>query len=238
MVKAEVTQPETIKESCKNIEVVISAIGITRQKDGLSYLDVDFQANMNLLKQAKKSGVNKFIFVSVLNGDKLRHLKICDAKEMFCEKLKESGLEYCIIRPNGFFSDISDFYTMAKKGRVYLFGNGELRANPIHGEDLASVCVDAIEDSKQEIKVGGPESLTHNQIAAIAFEVLGRNPKIRHIPDWVRVVILKMTIFFTGSKFYGPIEFFLTVMAMDMLAPEYGIHTLREHFIDLRDMNT
>jgi hypothetical protein len=30
----------------------------------------------------------------------------------------------------------------------------------------------------------------------------------------------------------------LTVMAMDMLAPEYGIHTLREHFIDLRDMNT
>jgi nucleoside-diphosphate-sugar epimerase len=76
MVKAEVTQPETIKESCKNIEVVISTIGITRQKDGLSYLDVDFQANMNLLKQAKKSGVNKFIFVSVLNGDKLRHLKI------------------------------------------------------------------------------------------------------------------------------------------------------------------
>ena len=51
-------------------------------------------------------------------------------------------------------------YMMAKKGRVYLFGNGEFRANPIHGEDLASVCVDAIEDSKQEIKVGGPESFT------------------------------------------------------------------------------
>ena len=100
------------------------------------------------------------------------HLKICDAKERFVEQLQASGTEYCIIRPNGFFSDMTEFYTMAKKGRVYLFGNGELKTNPIHGEDLAAVCVEAIDKSDQEIKVGGPETLTHNEIATLAFETV------------------------------------------------------------------
>ena len=237
ILEAEVTQPISIKDCCKNIDVVVSTVGITRQKDGLTYMDVDYQANMNLLQEAKKSKVKKFIYVSVLNGEKLRHLKICDAKEMFVEQLKKSGLNHCIIRPNGFFSDMTEFYGMAKKGRVYLFGNGELKANPIHGEDLASVCADAIEKSNQEIKAGGPETLTHNEIAATAFEAIGVKPKITHIPDWVRVAILKMIKVFLGSKVYGPIEFFLTVMAIDMVAPTYGRHTIKEYFKEIGEVS-
>ena len=156
---------------------------------------------------------------------------------MFVEQLKESGVEYCIVRPNGFFSDMSEFFNMAKRGRVYLFGNGELRANPIHGEDLATVCVDAISKPDKELEIGGPETLTQNEIASIAFNSLGDKPKITHIPDWVRVTILKLVRLLTGSKIYGPVEFFMTVMAMDMLAPEYGKHTLKEYFTTLNNPN-
>ncbi len=230
LLKAELTDPESIRECCIGIDIVISTVGITKQKDGLTYIDVDYQANMNLLKEAKKNGVKKFIYISVLNGEKLRNLKICDAKELFVEQLKQSGIDYCIVRPNGFFSDMSEFFNMAKRGRIYLFGNGELRANPIHGEDLAVVCVDAIDKHEKEIEIGGPETLTQNEIASIAFDILGNKPKITHIPDWVRVTILKMVKLLTGSKFYGPVEFFMTVMAIDMLAPEYGRHTLKEYF--------
>lgn len=198
-------------------------------------MDVDYQANMNLLHEAQKSRLEKFIYVSVFNGENLRHLKICDAKELFVEQLKKSGMDYCIVRPNGFFSDMTEFYKMAKKGRVYLFGNGEHKANPIHGEDLAEVCVDAIEKPAPEIKVGGPETLTHNEIAAAAFKVLGIQTKITHIPDWVRFSMLKIVRTFTSSKVYGPVEFFLTVMAMDMIAPEYGKHTLAEYFTGLKE---
>jgi len=193
-------------------------------------MDVDYQANINLLKEAEKSGVKKFIYVSVLNGESLRHLKICDAKERFVEELKASGLDYCIIRPNGFFSDMSDFLEMAKKGRIYLFGKGVLKTNPIHGKDLASVCVDAIKAGDKEVLVGGPETLTHQEIARSAFDVLGSEPKITNIPEWMRASVLKLLKMFTGSKTYGPIEFFMTVMAIDMIAPEYGKHRLKEHF--------
>jgi uncharacterized protein YbjT (DUF2867 family) len=228
--QAEITRPETISGCCKGIDTVISTVGITRQKDGLTYMDVDYQANMNLLNEARSSGVRKFIYVSVLNGEKLRHLKICDAKERFVGQLKTSGLEYCVIRPNGFFSDITEIYTMATKGTIYLFGSGEQKTNPIHGEDLADVCVDAIVSSDHEIKVGGPDTLTYNEIANIAFESIGKKPRITHIPDWVRTLLLKSVRLLTSSKTYGPIEFFLTVSAIDMIAPERGTHHLRDHF--------
>lgn len=233
-VEAEVTRPETLKGCCSGIDTVISTIGITRQKDGLAYLDVDYQANLNLLNEARESGVRKFIYVSLLNGENLRHLKICDAKEKFVERLKQSGLEYCVVRPNGFFSDMTEFFAMAQTGRIYIFGSGDQKTNPIHGEDLAAVCVDAIEGEDREIRVGGPETLTYNEIADLAFEVAATEPKITRIPDWVRTAVLGLIRAFTSSKFYGPIEFFLTVTAIDMIAPEYGTHRLREHFVMLR----
>lgn len=235
MLKVELTDPDSIKECCKGIDIVISTVGITKQKEGLTYMDVDYQANMNLLEEAKRSGVKKFIYVSVFNGEKLRNLKICDAKELFVEQLKSSGIDYCIVRPNGFFSDMSDFFYMAKKGRIYLFGNGELRANPIHGEDLAVVCVDAIDRSETEIEIGGPETLTQNEMASIAFDIVGNKPKITYIPEWIRIAILQVLKVFTRSKFYGPVEFFMTVMAMDMLAPESGKNTLKEYFVTLNN---
>ncbi len=237
ILEAELTDPESIRGCCNRIDIVISTVGITKQKDGLTYMDVDYQANMNLLEEAIKSGVKKFIYVSVLNGETLRNLKICDAKELFVEQLKKSGIDYCIVRPNGFFSDMSEFFNMAKRGRIYFFGNGELRANPIHGEDLAAVCVDAIERPDKENEIGGPETLTQNEIASMAFDILGNKPKITYIPDWVRVTILKLVKLFTRSKFYGPVEFFMTVMAIDMLAPEHGKHTLKEYFKKLNHPN-
>lgn len=235
--QAEVTRPQTLKGCCNGIDTIISTIGITRQKDGLTYLDVDYQANLNLLHEARENGVRKFVYVSVLNGEKLRHLKICDAKEKFVEQLEKSGLDYCVVRPNGFFSDMSEFFFMAQKGRIYIFGSGDQKTNPIHGEDLAAVCVDAIEGPKQVIKVGGPETLTYNEIARIAFEVAGTEPKITRIPNWVRTTLLWLIRVSTNSKFYGPIEFFLTVTSIDMVAPEYGAHRLEKHFANLKQQN-
>ncbi len=122
---------------------------------------------------------------------------------------------------------------MAKKGRIYLFGNGELKSNPIHGEDLAKLCVNCIYTEDKEIEAGGPEILTQNEIAETAFNTLNKTPRITYIPDWLRKLVLKLITTFTSSKIYGPIEFFLTVMAMNMVAPEYGQHTLKEYFESL-----
>jgi len=228
--EAEVTKPETLKYIFDDVRIVISAVGITRQKDDLTYMDVDYQANVNLIDEAKKCGIKKFIYISVLNGEKLRHLKICEAKERLGDYLKSSGLEYCIIRPNGFFSDMGDFLKMAKSGKIFLFGDGKLKLNPIHGEDLAKVIVDSINQNENEINIGGPDTLSQNEIAALALKAFSKPNGIVHLPDWIRKFALWIVRTFTSSKTYGPLEFFMTTMVMDMQAPKYGKHKLEDYF--------
>lgn len=230
--QAEVTKPETLRDICKGIDTVISTVGITRQKDGLTYMDVDYTANMNLLKEAKRSGVKHFVYVSAINGDKHRNLKIFEAKEKFVDALKSSGLNYTIVRPNGFFSDMKDFLQMAKSSRVYLFGSGRQKFNPIHGEDLARAIADTFDDNNKEIAIGGPDILSLNDIGEIALKAFDKPLKIVHLPDCLRKLTIWSLRSFTSVKTYGPIEFFLTLMAEDNVAPTYGKHRLKDFYTE------
>ena len=226
----EITDAKSLCGICQDIDWVFTSIGITRQKDGMTYMDVDYQGNSNLLNEAKGAGVDSFLYVSAINGDKQRHLKIFEAKERFVDELKESGLNYTIMRPNGFFSDMKDFLAMAKKGKVYLFGKGDFKLNPIHGEDLAEVCVDKISSKENEIIVGGPDMLSQNELATLALNAFGKKPGIVHLPDWIRKFTIWSVRTFTSSKTYGPIEFFLTLIAFDNVAERFGKHHLIDFF--------
>ena len=123
-----------------------------------------------------------------------------------------------------------EYLQMAKKGKAYVFGSGENRINPIHGEDVAEVCVNAVNSSEKEINVGGPDILSHNEIAAMAFESIGKTVKIFRVPLWMRNLLVAALKTFTSVKTYGPLEFFMTVLAMDMVAPAYGKHHLKNYY--------
>jgi len=70
------------------------------------------------------------------------------------------------------------------------------------------------------------------RLPKMAFAVLETEPKIAHIPDWVRITIFKLARILTGRKTYGRLEFTLTVM--DMVAPQHGQHTLKAYFTNLK----
>ena len=229
-IEAEVTKVKTLQGIFKGVDIVISTIGITRQKDGLTYWDVDYQANKNLLDQAISEGVKKFIYVASLNGEKMLDLKICEAKEQFVADLKTSGIDYCIVRPNGFFSDLGEFLEMASKGRVYLFGKGKYRLNPIDGEDLAIEIVNILRTNQTELTIGGPHIFSHNELVSLVSDVLGKKVKITYLPNWIKKMILFFLRTYSSSKTYGPVEFFLTTLSMDMVAPKFGNKELVKFF--------
>ncbi|MGR5558546.1 SDR family oxidoreductase [Vibrio fortis] len=225
-----VTSPDSLKRQLEGVDCVISCLGITRQKDGLSYMDVDYQANINVLDEAQKAGVKKFIYVSVFRGNEFRDVALCDAKERFVDYLKKSQMPHCVIRPTGFFSDMEDFLDMARMGRVYLFGKGSQKLNPIHGEDLANFIVDALKSDESNLNVGGPQVFSHLDVAELAFSSLQQNNKTTHLPDTFRKLGLWIGKRFLSESKFGPVEFFLTVLGNDMVAPSFGHHTLESHF--------
>ncbi len=228
----EATDPECLTGVCDGIEIVFSSVGITRQKDGLSYHDVDYQANNNLLTIAEHAGVRKFMFVHVMNADKLGHVEMIGAKRAFVDELKRSLVDHVVICPTGFFSDMDEFLRMARSGRVYLFGDGSNRINPIHGADLADFCVEALESHEHRFEIGGPQEFTYREIAELAFDALHKPPKITCVPKSLVSATVGAMRWLTPERVYGPLEFMASVMTMDVIGEAYGQRRLAEHFRD------
>ncbi len=228
--EGEITQPETLIGVCDDIDIVISAIGITRQKDGLTYMDVDYQGNRNLLDLALRENISKFLYVSVINAHLMKGLKMIQAKERFVAELNASKIVSLIIRPTGFFSDMLEFFQMAQKGTAYLFGSGENVINPIHGADLAEICVNSITSNEKEINIGGPDKFSFRQVAELAFKVQEKKVRISSLPLWMLQLIVPLIKLFTTSKTYGPLEFMISIMTMDVIGDIYGNRRLEDFF--------
>lgn len=229
---AEVTRPETLATAFQDVDCVVSSVGISRQRDGLTFDQVDHQANRNLVDQAVKSGVRKFVYVSLWDPEAIAHLEIVAAHEKVVDALEQSGLEYTIVRPSGYFSDMGVLLDMAERGRSFVIGDGSNEMNPIHGADVARVCGEAITSSARELGAGGPDVFTQHEAAALAFEVLGKEPRITSIPVWFLNGVVRFVRMLSGQ--FGDLgEFLVTAGQVSAVAPRVGTRRLRDYFEDL-----
>ena len=225
----EITKPETLDGLMDGVDLVFSSIGISRQRDGLTFEQVDHQANWLLVDLAKRAGVEKFVYVSLWGQEEIDHLEIVRAHEKVVAVLAESGLKHCIVRPSGYFSDMGVLLDMAKKGRAYLIGDGSNKMNPIHGRDLARVCVDTAEGDELEVEAGGPDIMTQRQAVELAFEVVGKPEKVTVIPMWLARGIVKF-IGLLSTQFGDLADFIVTAGEIDGVGPKRGTTSLRSYF--------
>lgn len=186
--KVDVTKPEQVKGICAGREVVITTVGLTGSSATVTNYDVDYQGNLNILNDAVKEGVKNFAYVSVLKADdpKAAGVSMLDAKAKFERKLKESGLQYTIYRPTGYFYDIVKvFKPMIAKGKVTLLGKEPVSCNVIDTTDLADFMVKHMLDDNKTYNIGGTETYTYEEIANMMFAVNGKKPNISRAPVWL-----------------------------------------------------
>ncbi|HUW01682.1 MAG TPA: SDR family oxidoreductase [Acidimicrobiales bacterium] len=227
----ELTEPQTLDGLMDGIDIVFSCVGISRQRDGLTFDQVDYACNHTLIQMAEASAVEKFVYVSMQGADKpeIAQLAITKAHEKVVAELRASDLDHRIVRPCGYFSDMGALVSMAKKGRALLVGDGSNKMSPIHGRDLAQVCVDVAEGSELEVEAGGPEVLTQRKAAELAFDVVGKKPKIHVIPLWFVGGVVKAVRLL--SKQFGDLaEFIVVAGEVDGVGPPLGTTTLRSYF--------
>lgn len=228
----EISKPDTLQGAMDGIDLVYSSVGISRQRDGLTFEQVDYQCNRNLIDLCQGSTVRRFLYVSMQGAENIMQLAITQAHEKVVADLKSSGLEYRIVRPCGYFSDMGVLYDMAAKGRSYLVGAGDNRMNPIHGRDLAEVCVETAEGDDLEVEAGGPDIMTQREAAALAFEVVGKPVKITVIPMWLARGLVKF-VGMLSTQFGDLAEFIVTAGEIDGVGPQRGTTTLKSYFESL-----
>ena len=229
VILADATNTALFKDACKGVDVVFSCMGLTKPEPNITNEQVDYLGNKALLDDALQHGVKKFIYISVFNADKMMDVAVVKAHELFVQALQSSSMPYTVIRPTGFFSDMGMFFSMARSGHMFLLGDGTNHVNPIHGADLAQVCVNAVEKNEQEINVGGPDTYTFYETMTLAFTVLGKNPWITSVPMWIGDAALFVTGLFS-QQLAGMMAFAVTVSKIDSVAPAHGTHHLVDFY--------
>lgn len=179
----DVTRPETLKGLCDGADAVITTVGLTGTSATITNYDIDYQGNLNLLREAQRAGVKHFSYISVIKADSDPQVPMLHAKYLFEQELKKSGISWVIHRPTGYFYDIAKvFMPMIEKGQVTLLGKQDVHANVIDTPDFAQFIVLHMADDNEMFEVGGKENYSYAEIAEMFFAAAGKQPVIKRAP--------------------------------------------------------
>jgi uncharacterized protein YbjT (DUF2867 family) len=235
VVVADATQTKSLGDALTNIDVVVSCLGANVSlslRERRSFQVVDGLAHQNLLEAAKRSGVKRFVYLSAHPGPGYDHTRYMRAHLDTEERIRASGLSYSFVRPTGVFSALGDLVTMARMGMGSVAGDGLAKANPIHPVDVAELMADAVHEGPETIEAGGPEVLTREEVMRIAFDAVGKKPRIMHVPAAIfRMSSVMMRLF--HPRISDMLEFVAFVTTTDSVAPARGKRTLRPWFDEL-----
>lgn len=228
---ADITDKNSLTNICKGFDIVISALGKSVSPNDNSkptFYEIDFVGNSNVLEEALKSNVQKFVYISAFHAEKYLHLDYFKVHHDFSEKLKSSGLNYSIIKPPAIFCAFIDVIDMAKKGQLMNLGKGDKKTNPIYEGDLAKVCVDSIHDKNITIEAGGKEIYTRKQINEIILREIHPDKKLRNIPMAMFTFSLSIIKLFSKNA-YDKFAFYTEVMQHDTIAPLVEQTSLKDY---------
>ncbi len=183
------TDPATLEGLCEGAEVVITTMGLTGASTAVTSYDIDYQGNMNLYAECKRAGVKKFNYISVISCDEpgAEKVPMLHAKYLVEEEIKKEPMDWVIYRPTGYFYDIAKvFKPYIDKGEMQLLkGFGGVKANVVDCPDFAQFIVDHMCDTDVTYNVGGKETYTYEEMAAMCFEAAGKPLKIKWAPIWL-----------------------------------------------------
>ena len=220
-----VTDPRFTRDLAADVEHVVSALGVTRQK--ADPWQIDNLANLAILDSALKHA-GSFTYINALGGDRCP-ARLTRAKSAFAQTLSVAEINSQIINPPAYFSDMTEVLAMARRGLVTVL-RPTARINPIHGADLAVYVVDRMEEGRTGTwDVGGPDVLSWRELAHLAFDAVGKRSHILTVPAWALPPALRLTGLFS-PRLADTARFMAWNMTRDCVAPTTGTHHLADFY--------
>jgi uncharacterized protein YbjT (DUF2867 family) len=194
----DVTRPQTLAAPISGIDTVINAVQfptspIEVPRRGWTFENVDYKGTVNQVEAAKTAGVKRFVFVSAVGADLNGPKHWFRFKAMAEDHLKNSGLEWTIVRPSWVYGPRDHALNRLLGFTNFLplmpmFGDGQQDMQPVFIDDVGRVVAQAAtapEAANQLFELGGPEVMSMDQVLKTGLEVMGRKRFILHQPMFV-----------------------------------------------------
>ena len=238
----DVADASTLQGSANGCDAVLHIAGIASEDPPeRTFENVNVGGTRNMIEEAKRAKVQRFVFVSSLGAD--RGTSDYHKSKLAAERLVEqSGLHWTIVRPGGVYGPGDEtISTVLKMVRalpaVLVIDAGEQEFQPIWHEDLAKVLASTVERNdlqSQILEAAGPETTTMNDLLRRFAEITGRSPVRVPVPAALAQIVVdhnKLTMLREEnvSRGHSAIE----ILGIDTLPLDGGLRRLADSMREL-----
>lgn len=191
-VQASVLDPARYESHLASADTVIHLAAITGRARREDFFSVNTDGTKILVDKCRELGIPRFLHTSTIavKYKSLKHYYYAESKQLAEDIVRNSGLDYTIIRPTivlGADSLIGQSLQKMASGSVIMMpGNGHAKIQPVHIDDLvaciALILQEQLFDGKT-LDIGGPEVLSFEDLLQrIHHSINNKAPRIIHLP--------------------------------------------------------
>jgi NADH dehydrogenase len=192
-VVGDVTAYDSIEPAFEGMDAVVQLVALSplfkAKGPGNPHDRVHRGGTENCLRAAEEHGVDRFLQLSGIHADPTADTAYLRAKGRAEDLVRESSLDWTIVRPTIVFGDgdeFGDFVGLVTTPIVSgLPGGGKVHYQPIHIGDVTPILADTLEGDEhvgETYDLGGPEELTLAEVTRMLYRARGSSVRILPVP--------------------------------------------------------
>jgi uncharacterized protein YbjT (DUF2867 family) len=203
IVRGDMLDPSSLVPAMIGVSSVISsAIGYSRRRETDS-LRTDTEGNRNLVDAAKKAGVPRFVFQSILACEHAPDVPHFWAKKVTEDYLQEQGVPFVALRPGAFLGG-PWMKASLEHGQVMGMTPAGIRITYISPDEVARALAMAVDEPRalgKRIDLGCDRALSGPELAELIGGLLGQPMKMASMEGGGSADIMAMFKFFQTGKY-------------------------------------
>lgn len=199
VVQGDLSDKDILDKVTQNVDVVIHLAAIVKSSKQEEFININVTGTENLIYACRKNNVKRVIYVSSLDATLAKTNMYGKTKALGENIIKNSGIDYIILRPALIYGKGSkDIDMLAKVVRKYpvvpVIGNGQSKFQPIYIDDICQIIVKLIKsDIKNKIYyIAGEQRIALNDLIDKIAHLLSKRIIKIYVPLWLLWLPLKL----------------------------------------------
>ena len=193
--RGDVTDPSSLQGRFEGADAIVQAVQFPNHpievpRKGLTYDRYDRQGTLNVLAEAQRAEVGRFVYISGAGADPASEKTWYRAKGLAERAIIGSGLDYAIVRPSWAYGPedraLNRIAGIARFSPVLpQLGSTVQRIQPVYVGDIALSVARVFErDAWNDIyEVGSREVMTMSEVGHALLDVLGKKRPVLPVPS-------------------------------------------------------
>jgi uncharacterized protein YbjT (DUF2867 family) len=189
----DLTDPPSFRNALRGVHTVVHLAASIRDQPRGSIEELNGIATWRMVQAAQRSGVERFVFFSVLGASTHHRARFFRAKALAEQAVREASLDTTVFAPSIVYAPGDPWLTLLERMALLpampVSGRGRAAYQPIWAEDVADSVMSALsapassaENRHTRYELAGPETLSHNEIVRLVLRSQSRNRPLLHIP--------------------------------------------------------